>query len=252
MTTASTIDTPDPAAVFGAAISLWNTCRRYDRRSPVSIHCAHLDRRPSGGNQRRPDGVNLSETYNGMDEFMRVVMKVANLFEDWACKHIEFDETEEVWPYLLEDKFGEACLAVMRIEMLDHFDEEACLAAAIQLRLPIKLSKGLHVQVDVKVTNPVSGSAFREFRIQTVRVTSDLESVEPYVVGDYPYDDNYGEPYFGIFGVDNTGLLEHITDRGTYGDAVALVQKLAPNACIPTFPNVEPAHDPAINREIID
>lgn len=208
----------DPAAIFGAALSLWNACRKIDGR---------------------PDGINLSQTYNGMDEFMRVVMKVANLFEEWACKHIEFDEAEDVWPYLLEDHFGEACLAVMRLEMLDHFDEEACLAAAIQLRLPIKLSKGLHVPVDVKVANPVTGSAFREFRIQTIRVSGDLESVEPFVVGDHPYDDNYGEPHFGVYGVDKDGSLEHIADRDTYADAVALVKKLAPNVCFPAFPRIE-------------
>lgn len=207
----------DPAAVFGAALSLWNAWRRIDGR---------------------PDGINLSQTYEGMDSFMRIVMNVANLFEAWACKHVDFDQNMDVWPYLLEDDFGKACLAEMLEDSLGHFDEDDCLRVAIRLQLPIKLSSGLPVPINVTVTNTVSDSAFREYRIQTVRLTSDLESVEPFVVGDDPYDDNYGTPYFGVYGVDNKSILEHVADRDTYDDAVALVQKLAPNSVFPAFPRV--------------
>ena len=80
----------DSAAVFGAALSLRQACREAAARDP------HL---------------NLSDCYNGMDEFMREVMRVGNLFEDWACGHVAFEEHSEVWPYFLEDKFGAACLA---------------------------------------------------------------------------------------------------------------------------------------------
>lgn len=58
---------------------------------------------------------------------MRIVMNVANLFEGWACKHIDFDQNMDVWPYRLEDDFGEACLAEMFADSLDHFDEDDCL-----------------------------------------------------------------------------------------------------------------------------
>lgn len=218
MITASTIDASDPAAVFGAALSLWTAWRRIDGR---------------------PDGINLSQTYEGMDSFMRVVMKVASLFEEWACKHIDFDQNMDVWPYRLEDDFGEACLAEMLEESLDHFDEDDCLRVAIRLQLPIKLATGLPVPVDVRVTNTVPGSTFREYRIQTVRLRGDLDSVEPFVVGDDPYDDNYGKPYFGVYGADEKDILEHVADRDNYDDAVALVQKLAPNVEFPSFPRAK-------------
>jgi len=30
---------------------------------------------------------------------MREVMRVANQFENWACRNVNFDEFNEVWPY---------------------------------------------------------------------------------------------------------------------------------------------------------
>jgi len=217
MATTSTVSSPvsDPAAVFGAALSLWNACRRIEGR---------------------PEGINLSETYDGMDQFMRVVMKVANVFEEWACRHLVFDESMDVWPYLLEDSFGEACLAEMFVDALTQFDDEACLRIAIRLGLPIKLTADLPVPIDERAANPVSNSLFREFRIQTVRLTGDLESVEPFVTGDDPYDNQFGEPYYGVYGVGKDGLMEHIADRNTYAEAVDLVRKLAPDIEFPRLP----------------
>ena len=77
------IETPEPdsAAVFGAALSIWQACRETAARDP------HL---------------NLSDCYNGMDEFMREVMRVGKCFEDWACRHVAFEELADVWPYFLE------------------------------------------------------------------------------------------------------------------------------------------------------
>lgn len=40
-------------------------------------------------------------------EFMRVIMGVGTRFEEWACGNIEFEALEDVWPYLLESRFGE-------------------------------------------------------------------------------------------------------------------------------------------------
>src|SRR5262245_39766903 len=84
------IDGLDPAAVFGAAMSLWEACE---------------------ASARNDSKLNLSESYHGMDELMRQVMRVATLFESWCCEHLDFDQFSDVWPYFLEDKFGEACLA---------------------------------------------------------------------------------------------------------------------------------------------
>jgi len=88
----STTILPDPAAVFASALSLWQVCQKH-----------------AVGDTK----LNLSECYNGMDQYMREVMRVASQFETWACLHIDFDELNDMWPYLLEDRFGENCLAVL-------------------------------------------------------------------------------------------------------------------------------------------
>lgn len=32
------------------------------------------------------------------------MMRVGNLFEAWAWEHVAFEQTNKVWPYLMEDK----------------------------------------------------------------------------------------------------------------------------------------------------
>src|SRR4051812_37146912 len=76
---------PDPAAVCACVLSLWQECKK----------AVKSDRR-----------LNLSECYNGMDEFMRVLMRVATRFEAWACQHIVWGQLDDVWPSVLEDRFG--------------------------------------------------------------------------------------------------------------------------------------------------
>ncbi len=118
MTEATTTKTThtDAGAEFAAALSLWRTC--------VAVAAT--------------EQVDLSERYRGIDQLMREVMRIGRLFERWACDHIEFEELDEVWPYLLEDRFGEACLRVLPVGSLDQFDEAACLRVAYQLALPMK------------------------------------------------------------------------------------------------------------------
>ena len=198
---------PDPAAVFGCALSLWHECKK------LTI-----------GTER----LNLSECYNGGDEFMRVVMRVGTRFENWASRHIAFENLDDVWPYLMEDKFGAACVSAMGAENLAHFDDNDCLRVALRLRLPVKSSDGLPLPIDRVAPNPVAGSAFQSFRIQTVRDALDDEITEPFTLDDEPFDENFGTPYFGLYGVDADGLLEHIADRRTYAESVSLAEKLAP------------------------
>ena len=69
----------DTAAEFAAALSLWRACE--------SLAETNL--------------INLSECYHGIDQLMREVMRIAHLFEQWACTHVEFAELSKVWPYLL-------------------------------------------------------------------------------------------------------------------------------------------------------
>lgn len=211
---------PDPAAVFGCALSLWHECKKTVAN----------------------EGMNLSECYNGGDEFMRVLMRVATRFENWATLHIAFENIDDVWPYLLEGKFGAACVSVMGAGRLAHFDDNDCLRVALRLGLPVKSADGIPVPIDRVAPNPVAGSVFRSFRIQTVRDASDDEIAEPFTLDDEPFDENFGAPYFALYGVDADGLLEHVADRRTYAEAVNLAQKLVaeiafdPVAISRTFP----------------
>ena len=200
----------DPAAVFASAYSLWQACTA--RASDVRL--------------------NLSDAYNGMDQFMREVMRVANCFEAWACKHVDFNETDSVWPYLLQDEFGSACLKTMAADELADFDEGTCLRIAMQLELPLKYDECLRIPVCVAAANPVSGSAFGAFRIQSLRASQVDGAIVPYRVGDDPFDEEFGPPYFGIYGEGRDGLLEHIADRRTFADAAGLVRKLVPGVII--------------------
>lgn len=61
-----------------------------------------------------------------------------------------------------------------------------------------------------------------------MRDALDDEITEPFTLDDEPFDENFGAPYFGLYGVDAGGVLEHIADRRTYAESVSLAQKLAP------------------------
>ena len=185
--------------------------------------------------------LNLSECYNGGDEFMRVVMRTANRFEKWASLHINFGKINDVWPYMMEDKFGAACVSVMGAESLTHFDDSDCLRVALHLRLPVNVSDGLPVPVDVSAENPVSGSVFRAFRILTVRRFGEDADCEPFTLDDDPFDEEFSPPFFGVYGVGEDGLREHIADRHTYAQAVSLVCNLIPGIKFPDTPPFLPA-----------
>lgn len=203
----------DPAAILGAALSLWHACKQ---RTTT--------------NER----IKLSECYQGGDEFMRVMMRVATRFERWSCLHITFEKLDDVWPYVLEDRFGAACVGVMGAENLAHFDDDDCLRVALHLRLPVKLSPGLPVPVNVSAANPVPDSPFVYFRIQTVRDRYEDSSVEPFTLADDPFDEECGPPYLALYGVESDGSLEHIADRQSYADAAQLARRLAPGIVLPS------------------
>jgi hypothetical protein len=206
--TESQAEAPDPAAVFACAVSLWEACHKQK-------------------------AVNLSDMYNGIDQLMREVMRVANLFEEWACLHVAFDQVTDVWPYKLEEHFGSACLTLLGSNTLMQFNEEDCLKVALHLQLPVWWDSKLPVPVDLRAKNPLMGSGFGEFRIRTVRDLAGENEAIPFVVCDEPFDENFDDPFFAIYGVNGNGLDEHITDRGTYSEALAFLKKLAPGIGFP-------------------
>lgn len=205
---------PDPAAVFAIALSLWENCEK----------------------TRRENDLNLSDCYNGYDQLMREIMRIANQFEDWCCHHINFNEFGEVWPYFLSDKFGAVCAATLGTEFLMEFCDDDCLRIALALKLPVISDGIMPIPVDLIAPNPVPNAGFRKFRIQTVRDSLADRQPNPYVMGDEPYDESFSEPYFSLYGVDTAGLHEHIADRDSYMKILQLAQRIAPAIAFPPIP----------------
>ncbi len=197
----------DAAAIFAAASSLWKTCHAH----------ASSDR-----------GLNLGKSYEGMDQLMREVMRIGRLFELWACQHVDFNELEETWPYLLEENFGAVCMRVISPTNLFEFDETDCLRVALLLNLPLSPDDHLPIPVNLHAPNPVKTSPFHSFRIQTVRTRNDDGDVEPFTICDDPFDDQCSPPFVALYGVTAEGWLEHIADRPTCSEALKLAEKLVP------------------------
>jgi len=206
---------PDPAAVFACAHSLWEACRNEASQNPA---------------------VDLSADYSGWDQLMREVMRIGVMFETWASENVLFDEFDEVWPYFMGDNFGKACFSVVSASHLDQFKERDCLRVALHLKLPLRLGNSLPIPIDLKADNPLGGSTFVAFRIQTVRSSLDGEDIVPFTHGDDPFDEVFSLPYFGIYGVNTDGLVEHICDRRTYGEALKLIRNLVPPVNFPDEP----------------
>lgn len=204
-------DEPDTAAVFAAASSLWEKS------------CEHA----------RVEALNLSDCYNGWDQLMREVMRIAARFERWSCEHVAFEEWSEVWPYFLGDHFGKGCIDELGPAALASFDEDDCLRVALRLGIPLWTSHSLPVPINVEVPNPVQGSGFVAYRIQTVRLLRGENEWAPFVVGDDPFDEAFEQPVFGLYGVKDDETLEHIADRETYQKARQLAQDLAPQIALP-------------------
>lgn len=204
---------PDPAAVFACAMSLHDACLERAKVEPK---------------------LDLSEVYQGMDVFMREVMRVGEMFEEWACRQVAFHELADVWPYLLEDRFGAACLEVMDADSLAGFDGDDCLRIAFKLRLPLRVDGSLPLPVCVEAPNPLAGAGFQRLRVQTVRQDLDEDGgIVPFTEDDDPFDEDFGAPFFGIFGVDEDGLPKPIADRNTYQAARGLLEKLLPGMGFP-------------------
>ena len=207
--TDSPLHQPDPAAIFAIAQSLWEACQTQTARDPKT---------------------NLSAAYHGMDQFMRELMRVASQFESWACRYIDFPELDDPWPYLLQDRFGDACLQLHPATDLAAFAQPNCLRVALRLRLPVRRDQGLPVPVDLHADLPSRDGVlgFRALRIQTIRDELPGPQCAAFTWDNDPYDPAFGPPFFGLYGVNAAGLLEHIADRATLTDALALAANLVP------------------------
>jgi hypothetical protein len=203
---------PDPSAVFGAAVSLWQACHEVAQREP------NLD---------------PSECYDGMDQLMREIMRIAELFENWSYGHIRFEDLDDVWPYSLQDRFGEACLGALSPSALAEFDELDCLRIAMRMGLPLRRDRDIPIPIDVSAANPIESAGFKEFRIRSIRDSHLDDDVVIYTLDDEPWDENFGPVFYALYGVDENGSEERIADRPTFMEAVDLVRKLAPGIEMP-------------------
>lgn len=178
--------------------------------------------------QARNTAINLSEAYKGGDQFMREVMRVAHEFELWASAHVNFDEFDEVWPYFLHDHFGPTCVTVIPATSLDTFDHEDCFRIALRLCIPLRTDRGLPIPICAESANPIPGSAFWAFRIQTVRDSVAGKVTSAFTSQDDPFDEEFGPIYSSLYGVRGDGSLEHITSRPTYHQILAFATALVP------------------------
>jgi hypothetical protein len=227
----------DPAAIFASATSLWRACHLREADDPT---------------------LNLAAAYQGMDEFMRVVMRVAESFEAWACRHVVFAHLDATWPYLLIDRFGAACLNAIQPAAFASFSSDTCLRVAFHLRLPLRADGSLPLPVDVRATlsspqqskinnqqssldpaatHSAPDSGFTEFRIQSVRDELASDQTIPFTEDHDPFDPALGPPYFALYGrTGDDDLWEHIGDRNSYPEARRLAMMLAPGLDLPSEP----------------
>lgn len=197
----------DPAAVFAGALSIWEACSKREVQDP------------------RAD---LSEIFNGIDELMRVAMKAATLFEDWACQHVEFDRLLDCWPYKLQLEMGEACLSFLSLDQLPGFNDEHALRLAIKLQLPLAPSARKLIPLRIHATNPIPQARFQTVYIQTVREAKDGSGIYPFTEEDDLADPCFGSLFYGVYGRDAEGTSEHIADRRTPEAAIQVATGLIP------------------------
>lgn len=199
--------TADPAAIFAGALSIWTACNEAEDKNP---------------------DINLSDIFNGVDELMRVSMATSTLFENWACKHIDFDKLSDWWPYKLQMEMGDACLELWEMESLPNFDEERAMTLAMKLALPLKREALKLLPLYLEATNPTPNAKFCRIYIQLMREAKNGDGYSPIGKDDDPSDLDFSAPFYGIYGVDSAGFSEHIADRATSRDAVETVKGLIP------------------------
>jgi hypothetical protein len=152
----------------------------------------------------------------------------------WKPSRLEACGT--LWPYFLEDHFGNACLKVVSATTLAQFGDSDCLRVALKIRSPVMANTNLPVPFVLIATNPVQESPFCKFQIQTVREHLEDGDVTPFTNDDDPFDTDYGPPLFLLNGINKEGQIERISDRNTYAEAVSLAQKLVPGITFPEEP----------------
>lgn len=213
------VEKGDPASVFACAVSLQRVCLNLQANDPT---------------------FNISESYNGRDQFMREIMRVGELFEAWSVAHVLFEELEEVWPYLLEDQFADACLKSLPAGSLSSFGDSDCFHVALSLKLPLHGRNGLSIPVDLRRQNPLTTSRFKFYQILSVREHSTDKMNHPFDPLNEPTHESYDKIFYAFYGIDEDGVSEHIANRSSYAEARSLANALIPNIGFPKSPRFLP------------
>lgn len=171
----------------------------------------------------------ISDHFHGADCLMRHAMNIATEFENWACVHVCFESSTEVWPYFLHENFGSVLLEIVTVGGLMDFDTHDCLRVALRLGCHIYYSDALPLPLCLEVLNPSLGERFEKVRIEVVHLSLDGRSYSPITADHIIASPRPLLPIYGIYGVDSNGLLEHMADRSTYVQARSLVLRLFPS-----------------------
>lgn len=204
---------PDPAGVFAAANSLWNAIFE---------------------ESTRPEKLSLSDYYQGLDQLMREVMRVGTLFETWCCRHVAFDELDEVWPYFIADNFGPTWTRIEDAYSLAAFNERDCLRAAWYLGVPIRISNEFVLPLAVRAQNPTSTLPFTQFWIRTTQTSINSNDTKLFTVFDDLFDKRFSTPCYSLYGDNTSGDTEHIASRATYQLIASFASRLIPNVAFPS------------------
>lgn len=194
------------------------------------------------------------EMPNGGIGAMDCVFMAATSFISWCDTRVEFDDLEDPWSYLLEDKLGDAMRDAGLFEQFaDLYTsdpvnwERAAHLAAVHMGLTLKFDPRFEMPVDVTEECPARPSMYSHLRIYTVRDKAGeggKSDVVQFTADSHPYDDDYGKVYYGFYGVfgpnvpEQEGQLSHIMDFDTYEIALQTVRAAYGSSLFPDTPEV--------------
>jgi hypothetical protein len=202
---------PDKAAELGIAMGVYN---HYSYKSDLDI----------------------SNEYNGADEFMRRCQHLGQVFEAWCCAHVNFSRMIEIWPYYAEDYIGPSVdkLLVERC-VPASWSEEELLALAVLLHLPVRVRTTENVSFSMEwEAQNWSSDEIKLYQVRTVRHSTDGKSVEHYThehVLARPVPPIWLTPnpvLFALYGAQDKEdtTWEFLFERQSYAELYSLVKRL--------------------------
>lgn len=120
--------------------------------------------------------LDISETFNGGDEFLRRCLSCAQKLVSWFDRYVDYPRLTDVWCYYLEDKAGDAFWELFNPGLPEELKDDDCLSLALLLRAPIDTRAD---KAPIDITWEIPGrSGYCFFRVVT-RVFEDSEDAMP-------------------------------------------------------------------------